>query len=212
MKSHPDIFITLKDWIKHESTFALPSSIKKRDSPKPMSITTKNGDTGETGLMFAKHTRKDDPRICACGNVDELNAAIGLVKAHLPNTPLYEQLDTIQKSLINLMGEIATKPEDKAEYEHSSFDKLTTSNVEQIEEWINKIESQGISFKDWAIPGKNISSAKLDFARTVCRRAERSIVALSDQTISDTSKSIIYLNRLSDLLWLMARTVEQAQN
>ena len=65
---------------------------------------------------------------------------------------------------------------------------------------------------DWAIPGKTISSANLDFARTVCRRAERSIVALTDQTISETSQPIIYLNRLSDLLWLMARSVEQSQN
>ena len=110
------------------------------------------------------------------------------------------------------MGEIATKPEDMKQYEQSSFDKLTSSNVEQIEEWIEKIESQGISFKDWAIPGKTISSANLDFARTVCRRAERSIVAVTDQTISKTSQPIIYLNRLSDLLWLMARSVEQSQN
>ena len=206
------MLITLEDWFKYESAFALPISIKKQESPKQMSITTKSGDTGETGLMFAKRTRKDDPRICACGNVDELNASIGIVKAHLPNTILYEQLGTIQKTLINLMGETATKPEDKTEYEQSSFNKLTASNVEQIEEWIDKLESKGISFKDWAIPGRNIPSAKLDFARTVCRRAERSVVALSDQTVSETSQSIIYLNRLSDLLWLMARSIEQTQN
>ena len=177
-----------------------------------MSITTKKGDTGKTGLMFSKHARKDDPRICACGEVDELNAAIGLVKPHLSDGLIFQQLDIIQKSLIKLMGEIATKPEDMKQYEQSSFDKLTSSNVKQIEEWIKKIESQGISFKDWAIPGKTISSANLDFARTVCRRAERSIVALTDQTISETSQPIIYLNRLSDLLWLMARSVEQSQN
>jgi len=206
------MFITHVDWFKYENTFALPRSIKKRECPKQMSITTKTGDTGETGLLFSKRTRKDDPRICTCGNVDELNAAIGIAKAHLTNTVLCQQLDTIQKTLINLMGEIATKPEDKKKYEQSSFNKLTKSNVQQIEEWIKQLESKGISFKDWAIPGKSIPSAYLDFARTVCRRAERSVVSISDQTVSETSQPIIYLNRISDLLWLMARSIEQSQN
>ena len=89
--------------------------------------------------MFSKHARKDDPRICACGDVDELNAAIGLIKPHLSDGLICQQLDIIQKSLIKLMGEIATKPEDMTQYEQSSFDKLTSSNVEQIEEWIKKI-------------------------------------------------------------------------
>ena len=92
------------------------------------------------------------------------------------------------------------------------FQRGPKVKLDETERDFKKIESQGISFKDWAIPGKTISSANLDFARTVCRRAERSIVALTDQTISETSQPIIYLNRLSDLLWLMARSVEQSQN
>ena len=208
---HPDMLGIPSVRIKNENTFALPSSIKKRNFPQPMSITTKSGDTGETGLMFSKRTRKDDPRICACGNVDELNAAIGLAKAQLFKNNIHDQLDTIQRTLINLMGEIATTPSDKAKYANSAFKKLTTSNIKMLDEWINTIESQGLTFKDWAIPGNNIQSAQLDFARTVCRRAERSIVSLLDQKNNEISQPIIYLNRLSDLLWLMARSVEHPQ-
>ena len=72
-----------------------------------MSITTKTGDDGETGLLFSRRTGKDSPRIAACGDVDELNAAIGLTKAHLQNTEFAEKLTTIQQALIALMGELA---------------------------------------------------------------------------------------------------------
>ena len=174
-----------------------------------MSITTKRGDTGQTGLMFAKRTSKDNPRICACGDVDELNSVIGIVKDHLPDTIINKQLEIIQKTLINLMGEIATQPEDITKYEQSSFTKLTKINIEQLEKWITEIESQITPITDWVIPGKNIPSAQLDFSRTVCRRAERSLVSLSDKTTNKPAHQIVYLNRLSDLLWLMARSLEQ---
>lgn len=173
-----------------------------------MSITTKTGDSGETGLLFARRTRKDDPRIAACGDVDELNASIGLARANLQDTSIHSRLETTQKALIALMGELATQSEDKAQYAASSFAKLTAGDTQQLEAWIAEYESGGLTFAGWALPGGTVASAHLDMARTVCRRAERSVVAINAAESNEPSKGIIYLNRLSDLLWLMARFVD----
>ena len=163
-----------------------------------MSITTKTGDSGETGLLFSKRIQKCHPRIVACGDVDEVNAAVGVAKAHLQGT-YHTRLETIQNVLIALMGELATLPTDEKKYQSSKFDKLTEENVKQLEGWIDEIESHKLTIKGWALPGETIASSYLDFARSVCRRAERSVVSLN----SSKSRCIVYLNRLSDLLWLM---------
>ena len=175
-----------------------------------MSITTRTGDNGETGLLFSKRTSKGDPRIAACGDIDELNAAIGLARAHLQGTRENSRLEAIQKSLIALMGELATLPEDSARYAASKFDKLTADNTHQIDSWIAEHEASGLMFEGWALPGRTVASANLDMARTICRRAERSTVAIRSPETNESSQAVIYLNRLSDLLWLMARSVEQS--
>ena len=174
-----------------------------------MSITTRTGDNGETGLLFSRRTSKGDPRIAACGDIDELNAAIGLTRAHLQGTRENSRLEAIQKSLIALMGELATLPEDSARYAASKFDKLTADNTHQLDSWIAEHEASGLTFEGWALPGGTVASAHLDMARTICRRAERSTVALRSVE-GDNSQAVVYLNRLSDLLWLMARSVEQS--
>ena len=174
-----------------------------------MSITTRTGDNGETGLLFSKRTSKGDPRIAACGDIDELNAAIGLARAHLQGTRENSRLEAIQKSLIALMGELATLPEDSERYAASKFDKLTADNTHQIDSWIAEHEASGLTFEGWALPGGTVASAHLDMARTICRRAERSTVALRSVE-GDNSQAVVYLNRLSDLLWLMARSAEQS--
>jgi len=175
-----------------------------------MSITTKTGDDGKTGLLFSRRTGKDDPRIAACGDVDELSAALGLAKAHLQNANFTEILTTIQQALIALMGELATLPEDADQYAKAKFDKLTAADTAKLEEWIGELESSGLSFKGWALPGESVQSAHLDFARTVCRRAERGVVSVLKSGSLEDSQAVVYLNRLSDLLWLMARKVAQA--
>jgi len=195
---------------KTESTFALPRLAKQRDLARLMSITTRTGDSGDTELLFAKRTRKDNPRIAACGDVDELNAAIGLARAHLHEHPTNAQLETIQKALIALMGELATLPEDKVQYSASKFDKLEADDIHQLDAWIAEYEAGGLTFKGWALPGNTVASAHLDMARTVCRRAERSSVALRLPNINKDSQAVVFLNRLSDLLWLIARSVEQS--
>ena len=175
-----------------------------------MSITTKTGDDGETGLLFSRRTGKDNPRITACGDIDEVNAAIGLPNAHLQNSDVEQKLTTIQQALIALMGELATKPEDGEQYANSKFDKLTDDDTAKLEQWIAELENGGLSFKGWALPGESVPSALLDFARTVCRRAERSVVTVTKTEPMPDTQAVVYLNRLSDLLWLMARAVAQS--
>ena len=174
-----------------------------------MSITTKTGDNGKTGLLFSRRTDKDNLRIASCGDVDELNAAIGLAKAHLQKTDLVKKLTTIQQTLIALMGELATLPEDASQYAKGQFDKLTGADTTKLDEWIGELEGAGLAFKGWALPGGSVPSAYLDFARTVCRRAERSVVTVTKNESTPDTQSIVYLNRLSDLLWLIARAVDE---
>ncbi len=174
-----------------------------------MSITTKTGDDGRTDLLFSRRTEKDAPRIAACGDVDELSAAIGLAKAHLQEFESAEKLTTIQQSLIALMGELATLPEDADQYAGSRVDKLSIADTGNLNQWIGEMEDRCLSFKEWALPGGSVPSSHLDFARTVCRRAERSVVSLSKTGLPDESQAVIYLNRLSDLLWLLARAVDE---
>ncbi len=173
-----------------------------------MSITTKTGDDGETGLLFSRRIGKDDLRIASCGDVDELSAAIGLAKAHLQKTDFAQKLTTVQQTLIALMGELATLPEDASQYAKGQFDKLTDTDTAKLDEWIGELEGAGLGFKGWALPGGSVPSAYLDFARTVCRRAERSVVSVLKDGSLDGSQAVVYLNRLSDLLWLMARAVD----
>ncbi len=108
------------------------------------------------------------------------------------------------------MGELATLPEDSEQYATSKFDKLTKDDTFQLDSWIAEHEANGLAFKGWALPGSTVASANLDMARTICRRAERSTVAIRPPETNESSQAVIYLNRLSDLLWLMARSVEQS--
>ena len=174
-----------------------------------MSITTKTGDDGETSLMFSRRTGKDNLRVASCGDVDELSAAIGLAKAHLQKTDFEKKLTTIQQALIALMGELATLPEDANQYTKSQFDKLTDVDTAKLDKWIGELEKDGLTFKGWALPGQSVPSSYLDFARTVCRRAERNVVTVTKTESTPDSQSAVYLNRLSDLLWLIARAVEE---
>jgi cob(I)alamin adenosyltransferase len=170
-----------------------------------MSITTKRGDKGETDLMFGRRVSKDHLRIIAVGEVDELNASLGIVRA-LSNddSDFINKIETIQKDLIILMGEISTLPEDIELYKEKGFECFGSERVQNLEKWIKEIEDRDISLDGWALPGSSglHVSAHLDYSRTICRRAERGCIKLEDGLGESV---IIYLNRLSDLLWLMAR-------
>jgi cob(I)alamin adenosyltransferase len=176
-----------------------------------MSIVTKTGDQGLTGLMYNRRVPKSHPRVEAYGAVDELNSALGLARATAQDQFLRENLLPIQKDLVVLMGELATLPEDLERYLRDGFSQLVPEAITRLEHVVKDLEARNISFKGWATPGANLSAAALDVARTVARRAERRAVALQEKDQLKNPHIIIYLNRLSDLLWLMARWGEQQQ-
>jgi cob(I)alamin adenosyltransferase len=172
-----------------------------------MSIATRTGDKGKTGLMYGRRVDKFDPRVETYGTVDELNAALGMARAHAKLPLVTEELLLIQKQLVMLMGELAVAPEDAERYAKGKDPKLTPEMLQHLDDLVAKIEAQKITFTGWATPGASVASAALDVARTTCRRAERLVVKLASPNESDFLV-IRYLNRLSDLLWLMARYTE----
>jgi cob(I)alamin adenosyltransferase len=173
-----------------------------------MSIATRTGDSGTTGLMYNRRVSKCHPRVEAYGSVDELNAAIGVARAQATEPFLQENLLSIQKDLVVLMGELATGVDDLERYVKDGFHRVTPELTARLDALVAEIEAQKVSFKGWATPGGTVVSAALDVARTTGRRAERRVVALQEAGQLDNSEIIIFLNRLSDLLWLMARWVE----
>ena len=173
-----------------------------------MSIVTKTGDDGTTALMYGRRVSKTNPRVEAYGVVDELNAALGLARASSEPAFVRDSLRLIQKDLILLMGELATHSADLARYARDGYSLVTPGMTEKLDELVRKIEGENVSSKGWATPGATLSSAALDVARTVCRRAERRICGLRESGEELNPEIIVYLNRLADLLWLFARWAE----
>jgi cob(I)alamin adenosyltransferase len=172
-----------------------------------VSIVTKTGDKGTTALMYGRRVPKNHPRVEAYGAVDELNAALGLARATAEQELVRENLLRIQKDLIALMGELATASEDLPRYVKDGFPQLGADQTAKLEELVAQIEPK-ISLKDWAMPGDTLHGAALDSARVACRRAERRVCSLQDAGELGNTEIIVYLNRLADLLWLLARWVE----
>jgi len=174
-----------------------------------MSIATKTGDNGTTGLLFGRRLSKAAPRIAANGAVDELNAALGVARAFSEEPMITEAIFSIQLELVDLMGEIAVLPEDHAKFREKGFRSITPEMVARLTALIDDLEqSHQITFKHWATPGATKASAFLDQARTACRRAEREIISFQETGAEVNPEIIRYLNRLSDLCWLYARFVE----
>ncbi len=174
-----------------------------------MSIVTKTGDQGETSLMYGRRVPKDDPRVDAYGCVDELTAALGLARAACDDKFVADQILAVQKELINVMGELATLPEDRQRYIKDGFQVTDAKMVDRVAAVIVDLEKDKSLYpKDWVIPGATAVSGALDFARTTCRRAERRIFALGKTEQTLNPEIVRYLNRLSDLCWILARATE----
>ena len=166
-----------------------------------MKIYTKTGDDGTTGLFAGDRVAKDHPRICAYGTVDELNSVLGLAILELTsNSPeLKEIFGRLQNELFVLGGDLATPTQ--TEY---PVPRIESEHVEQIEKDIDLLESDLEPLKQFVLPGGSRLSALLHLARTVCRRAEREMIRLQrEEKVGELA--MIYLNRLSDLLFVMAR-------
>jgi cob(I)alamin adenosyltransferase len=173
-----------------------------------MSIATKTGDKGLTALMYNRRVSKCDARVDGYGTVDELNAALGLARATAETEFLRQNLWLIQKDLVVLMGELATSLEDRERYLKDGFSFLTAAMTAQLDRLITQVESAQPPRRHWAIPGTTIHSSALDLARTICRRAERRVCSLHENQQLGNAEIMVYLNRLSDLLWLLARSAE----
>ena len=136
--------------------------------------------------------------------MDELNAAIGAARAVTAADYVCVKLFSIQEDLITLMGELATTVDDLARYLKDGFKLVTPELTAKLDQWVAEIEAQQVSFKGWATPGATPAAAMLDVARTTCRRAERRVCALHGANQLRNPEILVYLNRLSDLLWLCA--------
>ena len=173
-----------------------------------MSIATKTGDDGTTGLMYGHRVPKNHPRVEACGTIDELNSALGLARASGTEKFVTDNLFWIQKSLVDVMGEVGVLTEDLPRYAKAGFKLTAPELTAKLDALVQEIEAQNISFKGWATPGATQHSAALDLARSTCRRAERRVYDLAAAGDLPNAEILIFLNRLSDLLWLFARWAE----
>lgn len=189
--------------------------VDKRSS----SITTLTGDDGTTGLLFNRRVPKTHPRVEAYGACDELNVSIGALKPLLREAvgsrpflaTALDRLEEIQKDLVALMGELATLPEDRERYLKAGKRLVGLEDVARLLKWVDELEAEGISYHGWATPGASTLSVALDFARVTCRRAERRVCALGKDVFTYHREILKYLNRLSDVLWLLARKIDSAK-
>lgn len=164
-------------------------------------IYTKTGDDGTTGLFGGSRVPKDNLRIEAYGTVDELNAIIGVVRTCTLSASLEEQLGTISADLFTLGADLATPLDPPPAYE---IPRITDDHVRELEGWIDQHDAKLQPLKTFILPGGSPAAAHLHVARTVCRRAERRVVALASH--EDIGSSVLhYLNRLSDYLFTISR-------
>jgi cob(I)alamin adenosyltransferase len=159
-------------------------------------IYTRTGDAGETSLFGGARVRKDDARIEAYGTVDELNSFIGVARASWPSS-LDSEFHSIQSDLFDIGAHLASPGT-------SRFTGPEAARIAALEQSIDRMESQLTPLKTFILPGGSLAAAQLHVARTVCRRAERLVVALRDDDEA-TKASTTYLNRLSDFLFVAAR-------
>ncbi|MHB1297243.1 MAG: cob(I)yrinic acid a,c-diamide adenosyltransferase [Gemmatimonadaceae bacterium] len=168
-----------------------------------LKIYTKTGDAGDTGLFGGGRVPKDHPRVEAYGDVDELNAVIGMARAADPMPRIDEVLAPVQRDLFALGALLAT-PDLAKMQEHLSKARISDARIAQLEQAIDDGEAELEPLKAFILPGGTPKAAALHVARTVCRRAERAVISLRRET-EIPQIVVIYLNRLSDLLFVLAR-------
>lgn len=163
-------------------------------------IYTRTGDQGSTGLGDGTRVDKDDPRVEAYGSVDELNSTIGVLLSNALSDSMRRKLEEIQHDLFDLGGELCIP----------GHTMINTGQVAALEAYLDELNAELPPLKDFILPGGGPAAAACHQARTVCRRAERNVVTLArNENVSDAS--LAYLNRLSDLLFVMARTLARAE-
>ncbi|HVA89626.1 MAG TPA: cob(I)yrinic acid a,c-diamide adenosyltransferase [Chloroflexota bacterium] len=174
-----------------------------------MKIYTKAGDAGETALFGGLKVAKDVPRVEAYGTVDELNACLGLAVVAMVDQPdIHALLFRTQSELFDLGAELSTPPERAADRLAARVPLMEAARVEALEREIDQYEEELPPLKTFILPGGTPASAALHLARTICRRAERRVITLAAR--EDVNPEVVrYLNRLSDLLFVLARVANR---
>ena len=172
-----------------------------------MKIYTKTGDDGTTGLFGGGRVNKASARVEAYGTVDELNATVGFARAYGLDPATEAVLEQVQVDLFCLGAELACVPGKEGKL---SMKPIDGDDIERLEKAIDASEAQLAPLTNFVLPGGSLHAASLHLARTVCRRAERAVLAISDSEVRH--ELIVYLNRLSDLLFSLARTENRAKN
>jgi cob(I)alamin adenosyltransferase len=179
-----------------------PPAARQQAGPK-VKIYTKTGDDGITGLLGNRRVPKDDLRIEAYGTIDELNAALGVARAHGLDPAADAVAGQLQDELF-AVGSALADPDPNGKYHNA----ITTEHATRLEELIDNLEKEVAPLTKFILPGGSLAAAQIHLARTVCRRAERLVVRLARQQGSDVPRALLlYLNRLSDLLFVLARVV-----
>lgn len=168
-----------------------------------MSIATKRGDTGQTGLPGGVRVSKAHPRVECYGTIDELISQMGLARALSNDAEVNELMRGIQRVLFKVGSAIGTAPESR-----KPAPEISPEMVAVLDREVERIEATPGILNDWSIPGELAGSAAFDVARTVCRRAERRAVALHEAGELTNPQILTYLNRLSDVLWLVGRLLD----
>ena len=167
-----------------------------------MKIYTKTGDTGETSLFDNTRVSKAHPRVDAYGEVDELNAVLGLVTANCPNCPETDLLRVVQNDLFDVGADLCV-PQTESEAVNAAL-RVVPAQSERLERAIDRLNEGLQPLESFILPGGTPAAAWLHLARTVCRRAERAVVTLT-HTEKVNPHALVYLNRLSDFLFVLAR-------
>jgi cob(I)alamin adenosyltransferase len=167
-------------------------------------VTTRTGDAGETSLFGKGRVRKTDPRVAALGDLDEAQSAIGVARSLAPRSSLGRELLELQRTLYVAMSEVATPREDLARLPA----RLDTAAIERLDRVLEAVRKQVPIEGRFVIPGETKIAAAVDHARTVTRRAERSVVACVDAGLVDRDPLLPWLNRASDVLFVLARAAE----
>lgn len=168
-----------------------------------MSIATKRGDAGQTGLAGGIRVSKSDLRVETYGTVDELNTMLGFARSICHNTEIKAWTEEIQRTLFRLGSNLATPPESKKQPP-----PITAEDVDWLTDLVHKIEATEGLVSDWSLPGAHPEGAAYEMARTTCRRAERTVVRFIESGAQVAPNVLAYLNRLSDLIWLFGRLLE----
>jgi cob(I)alamin adenosyltransferase len=168
-------------------------------------IYTRTGDDGDTGLFDGSRVAKSDARVAAYGDVDELNAWLGLARVDVVDHQLSDMIEAVQRDLFALGARLADPARKIADRVTKAV--VTAEDISRLENWIDELEAELPPLRRFVLAGGSRAGASLHVARTICRRAERAMVSLGRDAYEP--ELLVYVNRLSDLLFVMARTANQ---